>query len=74
MHGCTPYLKRNYRHGLVSMPSCTGPDASCNTLSSRDRPPWCQPMAADLKQSQANEGRFPAQQGWTAAGACLGSQ
>lgn len=36
-------------------------------------PPWCLPMAADLQQYQANEGRFPAQQGWTAAGACLGS-
>jgi hypothetical protein len=58
----------------ASMLSCTGPDASGNALSSPDRPPWCLPMAADLQQYQANEGRFPAQQGWTAAGACLGSQ
>jgi hypothetical protein len=51
----------------VQMPAATPSPAET-------APPWCQPMAADLKQSQANEGRFPAQQGWTAAGACLGSQ
>jgi len=48
-HGCTPYLKRNYRHGLASMPSGTGADASGNSFSSPDRTPWCLPIAADLQ-------------------------
>jgi len=48
-HGSTPYLKRNYRHGLASMPSGTGADASGNSFSSPDRTPWCLPIAADLQ-------------------------
>jgi hypothetical protein len=61
----------------ASMLSCTGPDASGNALSSPDRPPLvpangCRSPASPKLQSQADEGRFPAQQGWTAAGACLG--
>ena len=34
----------------------------------------CRSPASPELQSQANQGRFPADQGWTAAGGCLGSQ
>jgi hypothetical protein len=45
----------------TAFPAPTAPPGACQLL----------PIS---KQCQANEGRFPAQQGWTAAGACLGSQ
>jgi len=52
-HGCTPYLKRNFRHDLASMLSCPGPDASDNSLSSPDRPQAARQGLPISSQSQA---------------------